>query len=209
MVYILVKKKKKNGYLLSFIHNCFKTFVDKLFIKCPQLRTVENKTLFLSLPYLDEISIQTRTKLRKSVKGLLNSCKLKIVFKSQRNLSNVFRFKDRLPFDLVSGVVCKCMCGKCNYTYYEYTDRQLKVRNEEHVEISPLTFKKTKASKESSIRYHPLNWNNIPSLEEFIILANEIINWFFKTKESLLNKRDKPFLNKKISSAKFLLFENS
>ena len=26
----------KNGYPLSFIHNCFKTFVDKLFIKCPQ-----------------------------------------------------------------------------------------------------------------------------------------------------------------------------
>ena len=82
-----------------------KTFVDKLFIKRPQLTTVEKKTLFLSLPHLGEISLQTRTKLRKSLKGLLNSCKLQIVFKSQRELSNVFRFKDRLPSDLVSGVV--------------------------------------------------------------------------------------------------------
>ena len=94
----------KNGYPLSFIDNCFKTFVDKLFIKRPQLITVEKKTLFLSLPYLGEISLQTRTKLRKSLKGLLNCCKLQIVFKSQRKLSNVFRFKDRLPSDLVSGV---------------------------------------------------------------------------------------------------------
>ena len=91
----------KTRYPLSFIDNCFKTFVDKLFIKLPQLITVEKKTLFLLLPYLGEISFQTRTKLRKSLKGLLNSCKLQIVFKSQRKLSNVFRLKD-----LVSAVVC-------------------------------------------------------------------------------------------------------
>ena len=76
----------KNGYPLSFIDNCFKTFVDKLFIKRPQLATVEKKTLFLSLPYLGEISLQTRTKLTKSFKGSLNSCKLQIAFKSQRKL---------------------------------------------------------------------------------------------------------------------------
>ena len=52
----------KNGYPLSFIDNCFKTFVDKLFIKRPQLATVEKKILFLSLQYLREISLQTRTK---------------------------------------------------------------------------------------------------------------------------------------------------
>ena len=96
----------------------FKTFVDKLFINRPQVTTVEEKTLFLSFPYLEEISLQTRTKLRKSFKGSLNSCKLQIVFKSQRKLSNVFRFKDRLPLDLVSGVVYKYTSGRCNSTYY-------------------------------------------------------------------------------------------
>ena len=106
----------ENGYPLSFIDNCFKTIVDKLFIKRPQLTTVEKKTLFLSLPYLVEISLQTRTKLRKSLKGLLSSCKLQIIFKSQGKLSYVFRFKDRLPSDLVSGVVYKYTCGRCNST---------------------------------------------------------------------------------------------
>ena len=66
--------------------NCFKTFVDKL-IKRPQLITVGKKTLFLSMPYLGEIFLQTRTKLRKYLKGLLNSCELDIVFKSQKKLS--------------------------------------------------------------------------------------------------------------------------
>ena len=44
----------KNGYPLSFIDNCFKTFVDKLFIERPQLITVEKKNLLLPLPYLGE-----------------------------------------------------------------------------------------------------------------------------------------------------------
>ena len=134
-----------------------------MLIKRPQLLTVEKKTLLLSLPYLREISLQTRTKLRKSLKGLLNSCKIQIAFKSQRKLSNVFRFRDRLPSDLVSGVEYKYTCGRCNSTYYGETDRQLKVRSGEHIEISPLTFKKTKPSKESPIHDHLLNRNNIPS----------------------------------------------
>ena len=137
----------KIGYPLSFIDNCFKTFADKLLIKRPQLATVDKKTLFLLLPYLEEISLQTRIKLTKSFKGLLNSCKLQVVFKSQRKLSNVLRFKDRLSFDLVSGVVYKYTCGRCNSTYYGEMDRHLKVRSREHIGILPLIFKKTKPSK--------------------------------------------------------------
>ena len=51
----------KNRYLLSFIDNSCKTFVDRLFIKLPQVTTVEKKTLFLFLTYLGEMSLQTRT----------------------------------------------------------------------------------------------------------------------------------------------------
>ena len=165
---------------MSFIDNGFKTFVDKLFIKRPQLTTVEKKNLFLSLPYLGEISLQTRTKLRKSFESLLNSCKLQIFFKSQRKLSSVFHFKDCLTFDLVS--------GRCNSTYYGETDRHLKVRSGEHTGISPLTFKKTKPSRESAIRDHHLNCNNIPSFEEFTILAKGNNKFVLEIKESLLIK---------------------
>ena len=159
----------KNGYPQSFIDNCFKTFLDKLFIKSPEISTVEKKTLILSLPYLGNISLQTRTKLKKSFKGILNCCKLQIVFKSQRKLASVFRFKDRLPYDLVSGVVYKYTCGSCKSSYYGETDRHLKVRSGEHIGISPLTSKKIKPSKKSVIRDHLCN--NAPSFDEFSILA--------------------------------------
>ena len=199
----------KNGYPLSFIDNCFKTFVDKLFIRRSELITVEKKTLFLSLSYLGEIFLETRTKSRKSRKGLLNSCKLQIVFKSQRKLSSVFRFKDRLPSDLVFGVVYKYTCGRCNSTYYGQTDRRLKVRSGEHIGISPLTFKKTKPSKKSAIRDHLLKCNTMPSFEEFTILTNGSNKFDLEIKESLLIKRDRPILNKNISSARLFLLDNS
>ena len=159
-----------------------------MFIKRPQLITVEKKTSFLSLPYLGEISLQTKTKLKKSFKGLLDSWKLQIVFKSQRKLSSVSHFRHRLPFDLVSGVVQRHTCGRCNSTYYGETDRHLKVTSGKHIGISPLTFKKTKPLKESIIHDHLLNCNNILSFEEFTSLTNRNNKFVLEIKVSLLIK---------------------
>ena len=86
----------------------------------------------------------------------------------------------------MSGVVYKCTCGRCNSTYYDETDRHLKVRSGEHIGISPLTFKKIKPSKESAIRDHLLNCNNILSFEEFTILGNRNNKFVLEIKESLL-----------------------
>ena len=83
------------------------------------------------------------------------------------------------------------------------------MRSGEHIGISPLTFKKTKQSKESAIHDHLLNCNNILSFEEFTILANGNRKFVLEIKESLLIKQDRPILNKSISSAKLFLFDNS
>ena len=169
---------------MSFTDNCFKTFVDKLFIRRPQFITVERKTLFLSFPYLGEISLPSRTNLRKSLKD----------------------FKDHLPSDLVSGVVYKYTCGRCNSTYYGETDRHLKIRSGEHIGISLLAFEKIKPSKESPIHDHLLNCNNLPSVEEFTILRHGNNKFDLEIKENLLIKRDRPILNKSISSTKLFFF---
>ena len=83
------------------------------------------------------------------------------------------------------------------------------IRSGEHIEISPLSFKKTKPSKVSAIRDHLLNCNNISSFEEFTILASGNNKFVRQIKESLLIKQDRPILNKNISSAKLFLFGNS
>ena len=75
--------------------------------------TVEKKPLVLVLPYLGSISLQTRTKLKKSLKNILNCCKLLIVFKNDTRSGNNFHFKNQIPKGLTSGVVYKFQCGLC------------------------------------------------------------------------------------------------
>ena len=85
------------------IDRCFKLFLNRIHILKEKVPTVEKKPLRLVLLYLRTISLQTRTKLQNSIKGLLNYCKLKVIFTSQNKLCNNFRFED--PFR--QSVVCK------------------------------------------------------------------------------------------------------
>ena len=74
----------KNGYPLPFIGKCFKMVINKLDIKRPHVTAVEKKTLILSLPHLD-VFLQTRTKLKKSLKGILNFVRFKLFSKVKGN----------------------------------------------------------------------------------------------------------------------------
>ena len=71
----------------------------------------------------------------------------------------------------MAGASYEYTCGRCNSSYHGETERPLKVRSGEHIGTSPLTFKKTKPSKESSIRDHLLECDKNPSFDEFTILV--------------------------------------
>ena len=72
----------------------------------------------------------------------------------------------------------------------------LKVRSDEHIKMSPLTFKTTKPSKESSILDYLWQCDNNPSFDKFTILAHRSKKNLLEIKESLLIKSDQPVLNK-------------
>ena len=120
---------KSNGYPENFINNWFEAY---LHIQ-GKVITVPKKHLFLVFPHLGPLSLQTRTKLRTSVKSIVNCCKSQIVFQSQNKLANAFRFKDRIPKGLTSVVVYKFQCGLCNESYYGECVRHLNVRIGEHI----------------------------------------------------------------------------
>ena len=109
---------QKNGYPENFIDRCFKLFINSTHILKQKVPTVEKNPPRLVLPYLGTISLQTRTKLQTSIKGVLKCCKLQLIFKSQNKLCNNFRFKDNVPQIIASSVVYKFQCGLCNESYY-------------------------------------------------------------------------------------------
>ena len=87
-------------------------------------------------------------------------------------LINAFRFKDRIPKELTSGVVYKFQRGLWNESYYGECARHLNVRIGEHIGISPLTKKKVK-SKGKAVSDHLLLRNHSPSLKNFSVLTKE------------------------------------
>ena len=169
----------KNDYPLGFIDSCFKKVIDNVLTESP-----------------------------KSFKNILNCCKVQIVFKSQRRLPSQFRFKEPLPYDLMSKVVYKYMCGRCNSSYYSEMGRHLRVRDGEHVGLSLLTFKKCKPSKENAVRDRLLFCDNDPSFEEFSVLAKASSKFSLEMKESLLIKKDTPKLNRNTTSVELFLFDS-
>ena len=107
----------------------------------------------------------------------------------------------------MSGVVYEYTCGKCNSSYYGETERHLKVRSGQHIGISPLAFKKTKPSKESSIRDCLLQCDNNPLFGEFTTLAQGKKKYLLEIKKSFSIKRDQLVLNTNIGSATLHLFD--
>ena len=79
---------KSNVYLENFISTFFKTFLDIKHRILGKVITVSKNPLLLVLPYFGQLSLETRTKLKKSLKGIVHRCKLQIVFKSQNKLAN-------------------------------------------------------------------------------------------------------------------------
>ena len=139
----------------------FKRFVEYKHRIQEKIVIVLKKPFFLVLPYLGPLSLQTRTKLGKSLIGILICCKLLIMFKSRNKLSNVIRFKDCFPKELASSVVHKFQCGFCSESYHEECIRHLNIRIGEDIQMSPRTEKKVKAMGSAvSSTSHLLPCNN-------------------------------------------------
>ena len=134
--------------------------------------TVEKKPLVPVLPYTGSVTLQIRTKLKKSLKNIINCSKLQTVFKNKTRLGNNFHFKDQIPKDLTSGIVYKFHCGLCNESYYGECMRHLNVRIGEDIGISPLTRIQVKP-KNNSVADHLLLCNHSASCGDLSILTRE------------------------------------
>ena len=136
--------------------------------------------------------------MQKSIKGLLNYCKLLVISKCQNKLCNNFRFKEQVLQILTSGVVYKCQCGLCTESYFRECVRHLAVRSGKHINILPLTNKSVQRRKDSAVCHHLLNCNYSPSFEDFSVLRHENKTYPLELKESLSKVEFRPAMNQNI-----------
>ena len=74
----------KNGYTSGFIDSCFKKVIDNVLTESPVKLTVE-KCLLILPPFLGDISLLLRTKLRKSLKNILNFVRSRLFLKANKD----------------------------------------------------------------------------------------------------------------------------
>ena len=76
---------------------------------------ISKNPLFLGLPYLGSLLLQTKTKLENISKVFSN---ILVVFTNQHKLSNAFHFKDHIHKEHTSSVVDEFHDGFCNEFNY-------------------------------------------------------------------------------------------
>ena len=198
---------RKNGYPEHFLDRFLKLFFSRIHILKEKVPTVYKKPVRLVILYLGTISLQTMIKLQKSIKWVLNCCKLQVIFKSQNKLCNNFHLEDLVSKILTSGVVYKFQCELCNESYYGDTVRHLAVRSGKHIGILLLINKRVQLRKDSAVCHSFLNCNHSLTFEDFSVLCHENNKYLLEPKESLLIIRDRPSMNWNVHSANLYLFE--
>ena len=87
---------RNNGYPVNFSDFFIKKYLNKLYVKKKVYLLALKKQLTCVLPFLGKKSLQLRYRLVNSVNKTVRFCNLKVVFRSQRKLNTLFRFKDTL-----------------------------------------------------------------------------------------------------------------
>ena len=198
---------RSNWYPKNFIDRCIKMYLDKVFIKHPNICVVPKKELVCVFPFFGRKSLEIKKRLQNAIERTLPYCKLKVIFKSPSSIFDHFHFKDVIPNKLCSGIVFSFKCNSCNAIYYGKTKRHFYVRAAEHMGISHLTNKRLKNVKQSAISDHVLTCDCNINFNNFTILSKDSNNINLLIKESLLISRDKPILNKIVKSFPLELFE--
>ena len=141
--------------------------------------TVNKKQLLIVLPFLGAQSFLVRKRLQSCIRNYLPYCSLRVPFQSKARISSLFRYEDIIPKEIISShFVHKFMCGCCNATYYEESERHF-------FDMTPLTGKRVKNPKMSAIFDHILLKDHGASFEDFRVLLKENNKFKLHVKESL------------------------
>ena len=198
----------KNGYSDNLLDRLISAFYRKMCTKTSvTTKDDSSDSLQLVLPFLGNHTRKMEKNIKKVLKETLPNLNFRFVYRTSTRLSALFRFKDRIPQYLSSGVIYKYTCGGCNSSYIGETIRHAKRRFGEHMGKSALTGKVLSTPPTTAIGEHAKICGTNPTEEDFMIVGRESDEQLLQIKESLFIHRDKPSINIQGQSSKLCLFK--
>ena len=97
----------KHSYTRDLVDKCVKEILEKLLAPKIIVSTVSIRYLVIALPSLGKLSLQIRTRINWIMKNKLPYCNIAFVFQTMCKVINFFRFKNKIPSFLRSGIVYK------------------------------------------------------------------------------------------------------
>ena len=197
----------KNGYPSKFVDKCILKFFNKQYEKKIPVHTVPKLELMIVLPFLGTTSWKVKNELIRTFRKNVPFSNLKIIFKTGRRLSSFFPFKDKFPKSLLSGVIYKFTCAKCNLSYVGCTKRFWETRLQEHTHISGLTGKPLHGMQIFAPMQHVRAGCHVPvTRDDFEIIGYEKDRYLVQLKESIIISTTRPKLNGNQTSVPLALF---
>ena len=199
----------RNSFPLEFVDMCISSFLNKQYKKETTTPTDEKQEKMIILPYLGKLSLEIRKRLQRYINKHTSNIKLLIIFRSQRRLKSIFRFKDTIPQGLQSYILYQFKCGVCNHSYVGKTERHCHIRWSEHLKLQPFRGGASKnKQKPTAVNIHATETEHPASYDDFKIIGRDRSrnNFHLKVKESLMIKKLAPELNGAESSIPLMLF---
>ena len=185
-----------NGYPESQFFRQVRKFIARCNNSVEAIPTCEKKQMYCSLPYFGYQSENMKVELEKLINKYFPHVEIHLILTNNFTLGSLFRFKERLPTELLSSVVYKYSCARCaSGTYVGSTIRATHMRIAEHRGRSYRTGELLQNPHKSSIRDHVLKCCKTVSTSDFSILAQEKNEVHLRIVESLIIHREKPALN--------------
>ena len=123
---------QRNGFPLKFIERIIRNYLDKTHEVNNNTDTVIKTTHYYKLPYIGDVSDNSRAKIRSLCKLFCKNLDIKLSFNTCK-VSSYFSTKSKSPSYLQSHVVYYFKCNSCASNYVGMTTRHCSVRIDEHL----------------------------------------------------------------------------
>ena len=205
-VRFLLRYFKDNGYPDTIVFKVINKYLNSIFCSKSKVLTAEKYPMYVKFPFLSNACCDfVQRELCKILDWKFPHINFRFVFVNNCTIQGILNHKEKLPKDLVSGLVYSYLCDACGATYIGQSKRCLRTRVGDHFGVSVRTGSLLARPTQSAIRDHTEVCHSSRSVNNFKVLRSFNNSVLLKIYESLEIYIKNPSLNQDGSSYPLLL----